>query len=122
MAEVDLAIVGAGPTGLDAAYYAGFRGLSTAVIDALPEPGGQITAMYPEKAIFDVAGFPAIRGRDLVDELVKQAAPFDPVYGLGHQAVGLERGEGPFAVTTSNGLRIETRAIVVTGGIGTFTP
>ena len=62
MLEVDIAIVGAGPTGLYAAYYAGFRGLSTAIIDALPEPGGQVTAMYPEKAIFDVAGFPGHQG------------------------------------------------------------
>ena len=78
--------------------------------------------MYPEKAIFDVAGFPAIRGRELVDQLVKQAAPFSPSYLLGHQAVGLERGDGKFAVTTSVGQRIECRAIVITGGIGTFTP
>ena len=78
--------------------------------------------MYPEKSIFDVAGFPAIRGRDLVDALLAQAAPFTPDYLLGHQAVGLERGEGHFAVTTSAGMRIECRAIVITGGIGTFTP
>ena len=86
MLEVDLAIVGAGPTGLFAAYYAGFRGLSTAVIDALPEPGGQVTAMYPEKMIYDVAGFPAIKGRDLVANLVEQAAPFEPHYLLGVRA------------------------------------
>ncbi len=120
--SVDLVIVGAGPVGLFGAYYAGVRTLKTAVLDSLEEPGGQITAMYPEKAIFDVAGFPAIRGRELVDQLVAQAAPFDPDYILGHQAVGLERGDGTFAVTTSNGIRIETRAIVITGGIGTFTP
>ena len=120
--SVDLLIVGAGPVGLFGAYYAGVRTLKTALIDSLEEPGGQITAMYPEKAIFDVAGFPAIRGRDLVEELVKQAAPFDPDYILGHQAVGLERGAGAFAITTSEGLRIETRAIVITGGIGTFRP
>jgi thioredoxin reductase (NADPH) len=120
--SVDLLIVGAGPVGLFGAYYAGVRTLKTAVLDSLEEPGGQITAMYPEKAIFDVAGFPAIRGRELVDELVKQAAPFDPDYVLGHQAVGLERGDGTFAVTTSEGVRIETRAIVITGGIGTFSP
>lgn len=120
--SVDLLIVGAGPVGLFGAYYAGVRTLKTAVLDSLEEPGGQITAMYPEKAIFDVAGFPAIRGRELVDELVKQAAPFDPDYVLGHQAVGLERGDGTFAVTTSQGLRIESRAIVITGGIGTFSP
>ena len=86
MREVDVAMIGAGPAGLFAAYYAGFRGLSVAVIDALPEPGGQVTAMYPEKLIFDVAGFPAIKGRDLVANLVAQAAPFDPQYLLGVRA------------------------------------
>jgi thioredoxin reductase (NADPH) len=120
--SVDLLIVGAGPVGLFGAYYAGVRLLSTAVLDSLEEPGGQITAMYPEKAIFDVAGFPAIRGRDLVDQLLAQAAPFKPNYMLGHQAVGLERGDGGFGVTTASGHRIHTRAIVITGGIGTFTP
>ena len=120
--SVDLLIVGAGPVGLFGAYYAGVRTLSTAVLDSLEEPGGQITAMYPEKAIFDVAGFPAIKGRDLVEELLKQAAPHNPVYLLGQQAVELERGEGSFAVTTSSGTRIECRAVVITGGIGTFTP
>jgi thioredoxin reductase len=121
--SVDVLIVGAGPVGLFGAYYAGVRTLSTAVLDSLEEPGGQITAMYPEKAIFDVAGFPAIRGRELVEQLIAQAAPFSPQYLLGHQAVGLERGpENELAVTTSQGLRIECRAIVITGGIGTFTP
>ena len=119
--SVDVLIVGAGPVGLFGAYYAGVRGLSTAIIDSLPEPGGQITAMYPEKAIFDVAGFPAIRGRELVANLVAQAAPFDPGYLLGEQAIGLERGED-FVVTTSSGRRVRAKAIVVTGGIGTFTP
>jgi thioredoxin reductase len=120
--SVDLLIVGAGPVGLFGAYYAGVRTLSTAVVDSLEEPGGQITAMYPEKAIFDVAGFPAIRGRDLVEQLLAQAAPFSPDYMLGQQAIGLERGDGGFAVTTSAGVRIDCRAIVITGGIGTFTP
>jgi thioredoxin reductase (NADPH) len=120
--SVDLLIVGAGPVGLFGAYYAGVRLLSTVVLDSLEEPGGQITAMYPEKAIFDVAGFPAIKGRELVEQLLAQAAPHHPEYLLGHQAVGLERGDGGFAVTTSTGIRIECRAIVITGGIGTFTP
>jgi ferredoxin/flavodoxin---NADP+ reductase len=126
--SVDVLIVGAGPVGLFGAYYAGVRGLSTAVLDSLPEPGGQITAMYPEKAIFDVAGFPAIRGRELVANLVAQAAPFSPAYLLGEQAVGLERGlaagdsPGDFVITTSSGRRVRARAIIITGGIGTFTP
>jgi thioredoxin reductase len=119
--SVDVLIVGAGPVGLFGAYYAGVRGLSTAVLDSLPEPGGQITAMYPEKAIFDVAGFPAIRGRELVANLVAQAAPFSPGYLLGQQAIGMERGD-QLVVTTSTGARVRTKAIIVTGGIGTFTP
>ena len=89
-------------------------GLSTAVLDSLPEPGGQITAMYPEKAIFDVGGFPAIRGRELVANLVAQAAPFSPGYLLGQQAVGLERGgdEG-FVITTSTGARVRARSTAI---------
>ncbi|WIX77830.1 NAD(P)/FAD-dependent oxidoreductase [Amycolatopsis carbonis] len=120
--SADVLVVGAGPTGLYAGYYAGFRGLSVAVVDSLPEPGGQITAMYPEKQIFDVAGFPSVRGRDLVERLLEQAAPFGPRYLLGHRADVLERGPDGFAVTTHLGTRIEARAVIVTGGIGTFTP
>jgi ferredoxin/flavodoxin---NADP+ reductase len=119
---VDLLIVGAGPTGLYGAYYAGFRGLSVAVVDSLPEPGGQINAMYPEKQIFDIAGFPSVRGRELVDRLLEQAAPFGPIYLLGHRAEMLERHAAGFAVTTHQGVRIEAGAVIVTGGIGTFTP
>ena len=81
--ECDLLIVGAGPVGLYAAYYAGFRGLRTALVDSLPEAGGQVTAMYPEKPIYDIAGFPVIRGRDLVARLVEQAGSFGPAYLLG---------------------------------------
>ncbi|MEV6903007.1 NAD(P)/FAD-dependent oxidoreductase [Amycolatopsis sp. NPDC051372] len=116
--SADVLVVGAGPTGL----YAAFRGLSVAVVDSLPEPSGQVTAMYPEKQIFDVAGFPSVRGRELVERLLEQAAPFGPRYLLGHRADVLERGLGTFAVTTHLGTRIEARAVIVTGGIGTFTP
>ena len=89
----DLLIIGAGPTGLFSAYYAGFRGMSVAVVDSLPELGGQITAMYPEKAILDVAGFPSVKGRDLVEGLVAQAATADPTYLLDRTATTLEHGE-----------------------------
>ena len=87
--DTDLAIIGAGPTGLFAAYYAGFRGLRVAVIDSLPELGGQVTAMYPEKQILDVAGFPSVKGRDLVDALVEQANTAEPEYVLDRTAAGL---------------------------------
>ena len=119
---VDLAIVGAGPTGIYAAYYAGFRGLRTAVIDALPEAGGQITAMYPEKQILDVAGFPSIKGRDLVDNLLRQAAPFEPEYLLGRQASKLEHPGGRPVLELADGERIEAQAVLVTGGLGSFSP
>jgi ferredoxin/flavodoxin---NADP+ reductase len=121
--DVDLAIIGAGPAGLYAAYYAGFRGLTTALIDSLPEPGGQVAALYPEKLIFDVAGFPAVKGQELIERCVDQAAPYDPVYLLNNRAEQLEAAEGgSFVVTTHRGIRVSTKAVLITGGIGTFTP
>jgi thioredoxin reductase (NADPH) len=117
-----MAIVGAGPTGLFAAYYAGFRGLSSAVIDALPEPGGQITAMYPEKQIYDVAGFPAIRGRDLVANLLAQAAPFRPTYLLGVNAESVSYQDGLPVLGLAGQEPVRCGAVVITGGIGSFTP
>src|SRR5674476_1159452 len=88
---VDLLIVGAGPVGLFGAYYAGVRGLTVAVVDSLSQVGGQVSAMYPEKQIFDVAGFPAISGRQLISNLAEQAAPYDPLYLLGQEAQQLDR-------------------------------
>jgi len=122
MPEVDVAIVGAGPTGLFAAYYAGFRGLSVAIIDALPEPGGQVTAMYPEKAIFDVAGFPTIKGRDLVANLVAQAGQFNPTYFLGVRAEKLSYlVDGRPCLSLSDGVVLHCGAVLITGGMGSFT-
>jgi len=125
--EVDLLIVGAGPVGLFGAYYGGVRGLKVAVVDSLSQVGGQVSAMYPEKKIFDVAGFPAISGRQLINNLVEQAAPYAPIYLLGHEAQQLDRvardGQPDLLVVkTSAGTEISTGAILVTGGIGTFTP
>ena len=122
VADVDALIVGAGPVGLYAAYYAGFRGLSVGVLDSLPEIGGQVSAMYPEKLIYDIAGFPAVRGRDLIARLAEQAAPYAPRYILGEEARFLDYAGGQPVVTTSSGLRLRARFIVVTGGIGTFMP
>ncbi len=121
--DVDLLLVGAGPVGLYGAYYAGVRGLRTAVVDSLQEPGGQITAMYPEKPIYDVAGFVSVRGRDLVDALVAQAAQYDPTYLLGQSAVSLQHSpDGSLVVGTDDGTALRCGAMVITGGIGTFTP
>ncbi|MFC4084729.1 NAD(P)/FAD-dependent oxidoreductase [Amycolatopsis samaneae] len=119
----DLVIIGAGPTGLFAAYYAGFRGLSMAVVDSLPEPGGQVTAMYPEKMIYDVGGFAAVRGRDLVQGLVDQAAPWKPDYLLGRKAEKLEDADGGgLVLTLDGGATLRAGAVLVTAGIGEFTP
>jgi thioredoxin reductase len=120
--DVDVLIVGAGPAGLYGAYYAGFRGLSVAVLDALPEAGGQITALYPEKQIFDIAGFPSVKGKDLVENLVNQVKPFDPTYLLGEQAIGYADEGSHALITCTSGTTIAARAVVVTGGIGTFNP
>ncbi|MEV4387040.1 NAD(P)/FAD-dependent oxidoreductase [Micromonospora sp. NPDC049580] len=122
MREVDVAVIGAGPAGLFAAYYAGFRGLSVAVIDALPEPGGQVTAMYPEKLILDVAGFPAVKGRDLVANLVAQAAPFGPQYLLGTRAEKLSYADDRPVLGLAGGEQLGCGAVVVTGGLGSFSP
>ncbi|NQU36875.1 MAG: NAD(P)/FAD-dependent oxidoreductase [Actinobacteria bacterium] len=115
-------IIGAGPTGLYAAYYAGFRGFSVIVMDALPEPGGQITAMYPEKEIFDVGGFPAIKGRDLVDGLLEQANQFRPTYFLGEQAIDLVSDRTAVTVTSDAGTQVRAKTLLITSGIGSFKP
>ncbi|HVW41375.1 MAG TPA: NAD(P)/FAD-dependent oxidoreductase [Amycolatopsis sp.] len=120
--SVDVLIVGAGPTGLFAAYYAGFRGLSMAIVDSLPEAGGQVTAMYPEKMIYDVGGFPAIRGRDLVKGLVEQAAPWQPTYLLGRKAEALASADDGLEVTLDGGDVVHAGAVLITAGIGEFTP
>jgi thioredoxin reductase (NADPH) len=122
MRQVDVAIVGAGPSGLFAAYYAGFRGLTVAVIDTLPEPGGQITALYPEKDILDVAGFPTIKGRDLVANLIAQAAPFQPRYLLGVRAEKLSYRDGLPVLQLADSTDLTCGAVIITGGLGGFSP
>lgn len=120
--DVDLLVLGAGPTGLYATYYAGFRGLRVALLDALPQVGGQVAALYPEKAIYDIAGFPSIRGQALVDQLHQQALSADPVLLLGRTAVDLNTDDDGVLVTTDNGEMIRAGAVLITAGIGSFTP
>jgi ferredoxin/flavodoxin---NADP+ reductase len=123
----DIVIVGAGPVGIFAAYYAGFRGLRTLVIDSLEQPGGQISAMYPAKPIFDVAGFPNVLGRDLVAQLLAQAGQFGTRYLLGTTVADLTplpvNGERPwFQLVTADGHTIMARSVLIAGGIGRFQP
>jgi ferredoxin/flavodoxin---NADP+ reductase len=119
--ETDLLIVGAGPAGLYGAYYAGFRGMSVTVVDSLPELGGQVSALYPEKAILDVAGFPTIKGRELVAQLVEQAASASPVYLLGRTAVDLVEDADSVAMRLDDGTEVVAKIVIVTAGIGKFT-
>lgn len=124
----DLTIVGAGPTGLFGAFYAGMREMSCKIIDALPQAGGQITALYPEKKIFDTPGFPSIVGRTLVENLVEQAAQWDTAFALGERADTLERVPDPtggevevWEIGTSK-QKHYSRAVLIAAGIGAFRP
>lgn len=118
---VDLVIIGAGPTGLFGAFYAGLRGLHAKVIDALPQPGGQLAVLYPEKFIYDVPGHPKILAKDLVRLLVEQASTFNPVFCLGERAVGLRRADGLWVVETDKRVH-PARAVLIAAGIGAFRP
>ncbi|MFI6078198.1 NAD(P)/FAD-dependent oxidoreductase [Actinoplanes sp. NPDC051343] len=121
--DVDLVVVGAGPVGLYAAYYAGFRGLTTAVVDSLPEPGGQVAALYPEKLIHDVAGLPGVRGRELVRALLQQARTYSPRWLLGESADQIARlDDGRIELHLRSGTSLTTRSVVLAAGIGTFKP
>jgi thioredoxin reductase len=117
----DITIIGAGPTGLFALFYAGMRRATAQIVDALPEAGGQLTALYPEKYIFDVAGFPKVLAKDLVKSLAEQAKQFGQPVHLGHRVVGLEEADGQFVLVTDKE-RFVSKAIVIAAGIGAFSP
>lgn len=123
---VDISIIGGGPTGLFGLFYAGMRGVKAQIIDALPQLGGQLTALYPEKYIFDVAGFQKALAKDLVKALSDQALQFHAPVHLLQNITGLEdtkenATEGHFVLTTQTD-RFPTRAIVIAAGIGAFSP
>lgn len=120
--QIDVAIIGAGPAGLYAAYYAGFRGFKVLIVDALEEIGGQITAMYPEKEIFDIAGFPAIKGRDLIAGLTSQANTAKPDYRMATQVLNLEEAIDGIKLTLSNDEIVNAKVVIIAGGIGAFAP
>jgi thioredoxin reductase (NADPH) len=118
----DITIIGAGPTGLFAAFYAGMRQMRTQIIDSLEEPGGALTAIYPEKYIYDVAGFPKILAKDLVEQMFQQAMRQNPTLRLKEQVHGYERlSDGAFRLDTSNGPRF-TKTVIICGGVGAFEP
>lgn len=121
--ETDVAIVGAGPVGLFAIFECGMLRLKSHVIDTLAAAGGQCSALYPEKPIYDIPGYPRIDAGALIERLVEQAAPFEPVYHLGQQVMALEeRADGRFRLTTSTGTVIDAGAVILAAGVGAFGP
>src|SRR5512140_647830 len=117
----DITIIGGGPTGLFALFYAGMRGASAQIVDALPELGGQLAALYPEKYIFDGAGYPKVLAKDLVRSLAEQAAQFKEPVHLGQRVTGLEERDGLFVLHTEKG-DFTSKAILIAAGIGAFSP
>src|SRR6059058_3777150 len=123
---VDITILGAGPSGLAAAYYAGHRDASVRIVESLEQIGGQVAAVYPEKHVYDVAGHPKIQGQALVDLCAEQGLQYDPEVRLGEEVQSLERlsqnGEELLSVTTDKGGPYLSRALIITAGHGAFEP
>ena len=121
--ETDMVIIGAGPVGIFAVFEAGLLGLKCHLIDNLDKIGGQCAELYPEKPIFDIPAVPSCTGQELIDRLMEQAAPFDPVYHLNQQAETLTRlDNGHWRLVTSAGTTFETPNIVIAAGAGSFVP
>ncbi|WP_106496806.1 NAD(P)/FAD-dependent oxidoreductase [Lentibacillus sp. Marseille-P4043] len=118
----DVTIIGAGPTGLFTAFYGGMRDARVKIIESLPHTGGQLTALYPEKDIYDVAGFPKIRAQELVDNLEEQANLFDPTIVLGQAVEKVERLEDQTLKLTTNKETHYTKTMIITAGNGAFQP
>lgn len=121
--STDVAIIGAGPVGLFAVFECGMLKMRCHVFDALDMAGGQCAALYPEKPIYDIPGYPQIGAAELIDRLAEQAAPFHPVYHLGHAVETIAAsGDGGFVLTSGSGTRVTARAVIIAAGVGAFGP
>lgn len=121
--QTDIIIIGAGPVGLFTVFEAGLLGLHCHLIDALPQPGGQLAEIYPKKPIYDIPGFPSILAGELVDNLMEQIAPFKPAFTLGERAEHLdEQPDGSYLVTTNYGTQIQAPVVAIAAGLGSFEP
>jgi thioredoxin reductase (NADPH) len=123
MIKTDILIIGAGPTGLFTVFEAGLLKLKCHLIDALPQPGGQCSEIYPKKPIYDIPGYPEVVAGDLVDNLMKQIEPFEPGFTLGERAQTIEKlDDGTFIVTTNKGTKHHAPIVAIAGGLGSFEP
>src|SRR5215472_17389884 len=120
--DTDVAIIGAGPVGLFAVFELGMLKLSSVLIDALAEVGGQCAALYPEKPIYDIPAHPAIHAGELVAQLERQIAPFHAPRLLGRRVTGLAGEPGAFALTTDQGEKVHAKAVLIAAGAGAFGP
>ena len=120
--ETDVAIIGAGPVGLFAVFECGMLKMRCHVIDSLEVIGGQCAALYPEKPIYDIPGCPSLLGRELVERLEAQAAPFAPRYHLDQRVESLEETADGWRIVTSAGVAVEAKAVIVAAGVGAFGP
>jgi thioredoxin reductase (NADPH) len=123
MIKTDILIIGAGPVGLFTVFEAGLMNLRCHLIDALPQPGGQCSEIYPKKPIYDIPGLPEVLAGDLVTNLLEQIKPFQPGYTLGERAETIEKLEdGSFIVTTNLGTKHHAPVVAIAGGLGSFEP
>jgi thioredoxin reductase (NADPH) len=123
MIKTDILIIGAGPTGLFAVFEAGLLKLKCHIIDALPQPGGQLTELYPKKPIYDIPGFPEVLAGNLVQNLMEQCKQFQPGFTLGETAETIDKQtDGTFIVTTNKGTQHHANAVAIAGGLGSFEP
>lgn len=123
MIKTDILIIGAGPTGLFTVFEAGLLKLKCHLIDALPQPGGQCSEIYPKKPIYDIPGFPEILAGQLTDNLLEQCKQFQPGFTLGERAETIDKQEdGTFIVTTNRGTKHHAPVVAIAGGLGSFEP
>lgn len=123
MITTDLCIIGAGPVGLFAVFEAGLLKMRCHLIDALPQVGGQLSEIYPQKPIYDIPGYPEVKAQELVDNLMKQIEAFKPTFSLGERVESLDKQEdGSFIVGTNEGTLVHCQVVVIAGGLGCFEP
>ena len=123
MKETDICIIAAGPVGLFAVFEAGLLKMRCHLIDALPQVGGQLSEIYPQKPIYDIPGSPGVLAQDHVNNLLTQIEPFSPTYSLGERVEAVEKLEdGSFITTTNEGTKVASKVVVIAGGLGSFEP